>query len=131
MNKFLVLFILGLLIFGGVTLFNQNKTPLKKEEVSKQAAQSAVKEFTLTAKNWAFDPPLITVKQGDKVKLNVKSIDVTHGFAIPEFNVKVDLLPNKEETIEFVADKKGEFTFFCSVICGEGHKNMKGKLVVE
>jgi len=74
---------------------------------------------------------LITVKQGDKVKLNVKSIDVTHGFAIPEFNVKVDLLPNKEETIEFVADKKGEFTFFCSVICGEGHKNMKGKLVVE
>ena len=95
MNKFLVLFILGLLIFGGVTLFNQNKTPLKKEEVSKQAAQSAVKEFTLTAKNWAFDPPLITVKQGDKVKLNVKSIDVTHGFAIPEFNVKVDLFSQK------------------------------------
>jgi cytochrome c oxidase subunit 2 len=120
---------------GGVILFNQNKPPLKKEEVSKQAAtttsSSLVKEFTMTAKQWAFDPAIITVKQGDKVKINIKSIDVTHGFAISEFNVKVDLVPNKEETVEFVADKKGEFTFFCSVKCGEGHRDMIGKLVVE
>ena len=90
-----------------------------------------VKEFTMTAKQWTFDPAVITVKQGDKVKLKIKSVDVTHGFALPDFNVKVDLVPNKEETVEFVADKKGEFTFFCSVLCGDGHRDMKGKLVVE
>ncbi|MFA6533276.1 MAG: hypothetical protein WCT22_04760, partial [Patescibacteria group bacterium] len=86
MNKFIGLFIIGLLMVGGVILFNQNKPPLKKEEVSKQAAtttsSSLVKEFTMTAKQWAFDPAIITVKQGDKVKINIKSIDVTHGFAI-------------------------------------------------
>ncbi|MFA6081166.1 MAG: cupredoxin domain-containing protein [Patescibacteria group bacterium] len=140
MNKFTGLIIIGLLIVGGVFLFNQNKLPSRQEEVSKQAVQSAVttttssnpvREFTMTAKQWAFDPAIITVKQGDKVKLKITSIDVTHGFALSEFNVKVDLVPNKEETVEFIADKKGEFNFFCSVLCGEGHRDMKGKLVVE
>jgi len=31
---------------------------------------------------------------------------------------------------EFVADKVGEFNFFCNVYCGEGHSEMGGKLVV-
>ena len=130
MNKFIGLLIVGLIIYGGVLLFNQNK-PIKQEEVSKQAAQSSIKEFTMTAKQWVFDPAVITVKQGDKVKLKITSIDVTHGFASLEFNVKTDLVPNKEVMVEFVADKKGEFSFFCSVKCGEGHRDMIGKLVVE
>jgi cytochrome c oxidase subunit 2 len=133
MNRFIGLLIVGLLIYGGVLIFNQNK-PIKKEEVSKQAvttSSSLVKEFTLTAKNWSFDPPVITVKQGDKVKLNVKSIDVSHGFALPDYGFDQKLEPGQEIVIEFIASKKGEFTFFCSVMCGEGHKDMKGKLVVE
>ena len=133
MNKFVGLLIVGLLIYGGVLLFNQNK-PTKQEEVSKQAAAtslSPVKEFTITAKNWSFDPPVITVKQGDKVKLTIKSVDVSHGFALPDYGFDQKLEPGKEIVIEFTASKKGEFTFFCSVMCGEGHKDMKGKLMVE
>lgn len=133
MNKFIGLLMVGLMIYGGVLLFNQNK-PIKKEEVSKQAATTSsnpVKEFTITAKNWVFDPPVITVKQGDKVKLSIKSIDVSHGFALPDYGFDQKLEPGKEIVIEFTASKKGEFTFFCSVMCGEGHRDMKGKLVVE
>lgn len=133
MNKFIGLLIVGLLIYGGVLLFNQSK-PIRQEEVSKQAAttsSNSVKEFTLTAKSWSFDPAVITVKQGDKVKLIVKSIDVSHGFALPDYGFDQELEPGKEIIIEFTASKKGEFTFFCSVMCGEGHKDMKGKLVVE
>ncbi|EKE14064.1 MAG: cytochrome c oxidase subunit II [uncultured bacterium] len=139
MNKLTGLIIIGLLVVGGVFLFNKNKPTVEQEKVSTETIQTAttttpsnsIKEFTITAENWVFTPSMITVKQGDKVKLTIKSIDVTHGFALPDFNVKVDLTPNKEETVEFVADKKGEFTFFCSVICGDGHLDMKGKLVVE
>lgn len=135
MNKITGLIIIGLLVVGGIFVFNQKKPAMKKSSITESATSTTVtnpvKEFTVTAKNWSFDPEVITVKQGDKVKLKIKSIDVTHGFALPDFNVKVDLVPNKEETIEFVASKKGEYTFFCSVMCGEGHKDMKGKLVVE
>ena len=36
-----------------------------------------------------------------------------------------------EDRAEFIADKKGEFEMFCSVYCGQGHGQMKGKLIVK
>lgn len=135
MNKIIGLVVVGLLIVGGVLFFSKNKPAMKQEITTEATAtstnESSTKEFTVIAKSWAFDPAIITVKQGDKVKLKIKSIDVTHGFALPDFDVKINLVPNKEETVEFTADKKGEFTFFCSFLCGAGHRDMTGKLVVE
>jgi cytochrome c oxidase subunit 2 len=113
---------------------NVNTVPVVANQVATQnqvVAQSAVKEFTMTAKNWEFNPAVITVKQGDTVKLHVKSLDVEHGITIPEFNVNVKLQPNKEETFQFVADKIGTFPFRCSVFCGDGHREMDGQLIVQ
>ena len=94
-------------------------------------ATSVVKEFTMTAKNWQFSPATITVHTGDKVRLKITSLDVTHGFALPDYNIKADLAPGVEQTIEFVADKSGTFPFHCSVFCGAGHREMVGSLVVQ
>lgn len=93
--------------------------------------QDTVKEFTITARQFEFEPATITVKQGDKVRLKVTSTDVEHGFSIKEYNINKNLRPGKTETIEFVADKAGEFEFRCSVYCGSGHPNMEGKLIVQ
>ena len=92
---------------------------------------SGVKEFDMIARQWAFEPSTIIVEEGDKVRLNIKTEDVTHGFAIFEFGVNERLEPGKTTIVEFVADKKGEYVFFCSVSCGKGHGDMKGKLIVE
>ncbi|MEK6948749.1 MAG: cupredoxin domain-containing protein [Nanoarchaeota archaeon] len=92
---------------------------------------SNVKEFDMTARKWEFAPSTITVNEGDKVILNIKNEDVAHGFAIFEFDVNERLAPGETKKVEFTADKKGEYVFFCSVPCGTGHKNMKGKLIVE
>ena len=89
-----------------------------------------VKTFDIIAKQWEFNPGIITVDKGDDVVLNIESIDVAHGIAIPDFGVNARLDPGKLTTVEFTADKSGEFTFFCSVRCGSGHSSMRGKLVV-
>jgi heme/copper-type cytochrome/quinol oxidase subunit 2 len=91
----------------------------------------AVKEFTVTAKQWSFEPATITVKKGDKVKMKITSVDVAHGIRLAEFAVSERLSPGKTVNVEFVADKVGSFSFFCSVSCGSGHRSMKGTLVVE
>ncbi len=129
MKKYL-LAIFFLLLVGGVFFLYQKK-PVMKQEPTTTKTTNPVKEFTITAKNWTFDPPVITVRQGDNVKIKVKSVDVAHGFALPEYGLDQELEPGKEVTVEFIASKKGEFTFFCSVLCGQGHRDMKGKLVVE
>ncbi len=85
----------------------------------------------MTASQWKFEPNVITVKQGDIIMLQIKSIDVTHGFNLPAFGVNKQLEPGKTVTVQFVADKKGTFVFSCSVVCGSGHSGMAGRLVVE
>jgi|SRR3989338_102840 len=94
-------------------------------------AQPEVKEFTMTAKRWEFEPEVIRVNEGDTVRLFIKSIDVAHGFAVPDFGVNERLNPGQTVKVEFVADKTGIFTFFCSVQCGSGHSSMNGQLIVE
>ncbi|MBI2135774.1 cupredoxin domain-containing protein [Candidatus Woesearchaeota archaeon] len=91
-------------------------------------ADTQVKEITMKAKAWAFEPNTIELNKGDKVKLTVTAVDVKHGISI--FGINKKLEPNKPEVIEFTADEAGEFPFFCTVFCGDGHGSMKGMVVV-
>ena len=60
----------------------------------------------------------------DKHKSNTLS---THNINIDEFNVHSnDLHYFQTQTITFVADKPGEFEYYCTI-----HPEMKGKIVVE
>ena len=92
---------------------------------------AATKSFTITATQWAFSPDTIRVNEGDLVRLTVKSLDVTHGFMIGDYDINKVLNPNETVVIEFTASKKGTFSFRCSVQCGGGHPDMKGQLIVE
>ncbi|HLC49960.1 MAG TPA: cupredoxin domain-containing protein [Candidatus Nanoarchaeia archaeon] len=117
----------------------QEQQPVPQETTSPAAetpsteettVQAEVKEFKITAKQFSFDPATIEVNKGDKVRLIVTSVDVPHGIAIKEYGINQRLDVGKPATIEFTADKNGEFTTYCSVVCGAGHGTMKGKLIV-
>lgn len=88
-------------------------------------------EIKVTAKKYQFEPNVITVKKGQQVKLIVTALDHDHGFKLEAFNIDQRLKKGDPATIEFTADKAGTFPFQCSVVCGFGHRKMKGKLVVE
>ena len=94
------------------------------------ASAGPLKEFSMTARQWSFEPSTITVNQGDRVRLSINNVDVPHGIAIPAFNVRENLQPGKATVVEFVADRKGAFPFSCSVYCGDGHGQMTGQIVV-
>ena len=96
-----------------------------------QATSSGYHEFTMTAKNDGFDPAVIAVKKGEKVRLLITAADCDHEFKLDAFDINQVLKKGSTETIEFTADKSGTFEFKCSVYCGHGHGKMKGKLVVE
>ena len=96
-------------------------------------ATGQLKEFNITAKRFSFEPSTITVNLGDRVKLNitVPAGDTTHGITIPDFGVRQDLPPGQTTTVEFTASKTGTFDFKCDVVCGEGHSEMAGTLIVK
>jgi len=89
-----------------------------------------IKIFDMTAKKFSFEPNELTLKRGDKVKLIITSLDTAHGFAIPEYGINIVVKAGETVIREFIADKSGQFDFACSVFCGSGHSQMKGKLTV-
>ena len=135
MKKIILLLVLSIFLISACTQQKPEElvgggTPITQQE-EKKASGGEVKEFRITSKQFAFEPSTIEVNKGDKVKLIVTSVDVPHGIAIPEYGINERLDPGKPVTIEFTADKEGTFTTFCSVFCGSGHSNMKGKIIVK
>lgn len=98
-----------------------------KENTEEVKETGETKEFTINAANFQFDPGEIRVNQGDKVVITMKNNTGSHGVKILDFGVEL----KGEGTTEFIAKKKGTFVFACSVICGAGHDNMTGKLIVD
>jgi cytochrome c oxidase subunit II len=95
------------------------------------ACVPATHEIQMTAKKYEFTPNVITVKKGEPVKLVITATDRDHGFKLDAFKINQRLKKGVPTTVEFTADKVGEFPFKCSVICGIGHHRMKGKVIVE
>ena len=90
-----------------------------------------LKVISLTARQWSYDPPSITLKVGVPVVLEITSADVHHGFNLPDFGVRADAIPGKKSRVKVVPDKTGTFEFHCDYYCGSGHEGMEGQLVVE
>ena len=134
MSNKIILFVIALIFLaaGAIYSFKAPKNNLSDLNVKPlQASAGQIKEVNITAKQWSFEPAEIIVNQGDKVRLNINSVDVAHGFAISEYNINKTVAPGETATVEFTADKPGEFTFYCSVFCGEGHRNQTGVLIVK
>lgn len=64
------------------------------------------------------------------IKLLMSSQDVIHSFFVPQFRVKMDVLPNRYTVTWFQAVHIGEFQLFCTEFCGKGHSEMLGKVKV-
>lgn len=81
--------------------------------------------------NWSFDPSEITVNQGDKLMLHLQGNEGSHGFTIPELGINQKIDQGSMETVTVPTDKPGTYEFFCNIPCGQGHKDMRGTLVIE
>jgi cytochrome c oxidase subunit II len=67
---------------------------------------------------------------GRKIQLVLTSEDVIHDFAVPAFRIRHDVLPGRYETLWFEATMPGTYHLFCNQLCGTGHSQMVGEVVV-
>ena len=67
----------------------------------------------------------------EPVKLYLRSTDVLHNFAVPQFRVKMDLVPGTETHQWFEPSRTGTFDILCEELCGIAHYTMRGQVVVE
>ncbi|PCI45671.1 MAG: cytochrome c oxidase subunit II [Moraxellaceae bacterium] len=68
---------------------------------------------------------------GQVTNLLLRSKDVLHDFAVPQFRVKMDLIPGTVTYQWFETTKIGQYEILCEELCGMGHFVMRGHVVVE
>lgn len=106
-------------------------TPAPEPEVDLSGTLvGGVREINVVASQFDFGPEVITVRQGEEVRLLLTTADVAHGIGLREFGINERIVAGETTVVTFLADTAGEFTFFCSVPCGAGHGSMTGTLVV-
>ena len=76
-------------------------------------------------------PDVVSVTRGEPVTLVLSTRDLPHGFALPDFNIRRDLIPGKPIELTLTPHKAGRFHMLCDNFCGEGHDAMSGWFVVE
>jgi cytochrome c oxidase subunit 2 len=65
------------------------------------------------------------------VKLVLRSKDVNHQFAVPQFRVKMDMVPGMVTYFWFTPTRTGAFDVLCEQLCGLAHFAMRGRVVVD
>jgi nitrous-oxide reductase len=79
--------------------------------------------------------PVIKVKKGDEVTLILtnydKVEDLTHGCAIPTYNVNFIVNPQETKSVTFKADHAGAFWMYCTHFCHALHLEMRSRFLVE
>ena len=65
------------------------------------------------------------------VKVLLRSHDVLHDFYVPPFRARMNIVPGQVSTFWFTPTKAGRYEALCAQLCGIGHANMRGFVVVE
>lgn len=103
--------------------------PVKTVKLSSWTLIDTKKEVDVPAKEFEIDSYMetidgktspnfsvkqIEVKKWDKVRLKINVKNGTHDFKIDDFKIFTETPTWKVTTIEFLADKVGEFVYYCS-----------------
>lgn len=75
--------------------------------------------------------PIVHLPLNQPVHALLRSTDVLHNFTVPQFRVKMDLVPGMVTYQWFTPTAPGTYDVLCEELCGIGHFAMRGKVVVE
>lgn len=81
--------------------------------------------------NVLIDSNEVHVPLGKPVKVLSRSLDVLHDFYVPQFRARMNMVPGMVTSFWFVPTKAGRYEILCNQLCGVGHYNMRGYIVVE
>lgn len=118
---------LSMFYFGWSRWETMRKVPVNAMQVDVYAQQWA----------WSFKYPNgkesteLHVPVNQAIRCNLHSKDVLHGFFIPAFAVKEDVVPQKLNYVWFQPREAGTYDLLCSSYCGKGHPVMMANVVVE
>ena len=72
-------------------------------------------EVSVAASKFEFTPDTVKAKVGQPLTFVLTSLDRIHGFKMPEFGLRTDIVPDRETRVSITPTKPGAFVFFCDI----------------
>ncbi len=91
---------------------------------------ASIRTIDVTLSRYAFSPERIEVRVGERVLLNLVSVDTVHGFQVKELGLNARTSGRGRTAIELMPMTAGTFRITCSEYCGSGHSRMRAWLIV-
>jgi cytochrome c oxidase subunit II len=120
------LLFLAMFVYGWTNFSYMREAPRDAMVINVEARQWAWSFLYPNGKRTAE----LFLAENKPVKLELHSLDVIHGFFVPAFRIKEDVVPGQANFTWFVPSQLGAFDIECTVICGLSHANMLSKAVV-
>jgi nitrous-oxide reductase len=118
-------------------VYNLDDFPLATKEMKDSRIERDGHKVTihLTSQAPAFSMREMKVKTGDEVTIILTNLDkvedLTHGFAIPKYNINFVVNPQETKSVTFKADRPGVYWCYCTHFCHALHLEMRSRLLVE
>ena len=102
-----------------------------KEKNEGGSAVASPRIVAVSVESFKFSPATLSLKKGEKVSVRLTGVSGNHGFAVPELGINTAISEGKTVDVSIPTEKTGTFTFFCSIPCGSGHRDMKGTITIQ
>ncbi len=119
--------ILAIFTYGFLVFRDFRTSPVGAEEINVTASQWLYK-FKYPDGSTQVNEVRVPVNK--PVKFIMTATDVIHGFYLPDFRVKQDILPGAYTTLWVQPKITGSFIILCTQYCGVGHSTMRAQMIV-
>jgi len=116
---------------SSAVMMEESSSAMSDEASSPTALVPEGRVITMSVTDFAFAPNSITVKSGENVTLQLTGVEGVHGFAVPALGIDEAVGPGETIRVTIPTDQVGTFDFFCNIPCGEGHRDMKGSIIIQ
>ena len=119
--------VVAIFVYGWVVFRDIRTAPKGADEISVVARQWLY-EFRYPDGRSAVNE--VRVPVGRPVRFVMTSSDVIHGFYLPEFRVKQDIVPGRYTDLWIKPERAGTYDIYCTQYCGAGHSTMRAVVIV-
>ncbi len=126
-------------IAGPKNLLASTAEPAYQEVVDWDANKNIGETIGVVAKQWAWDFHYLNkgithelhLPVNQRVRLMLQSEDVLHGFYVPEFRIKQDIIPSRNIAFQFIPTRVGKYTLRDSQLSGTYYAVMEADVYVD
>ena len=126
-----IIFILLIVLFTQSIFAHGGEITHKTENLIVFNENDVIITTEILVSDWVFSSPVITINPENNNRLIFVIDSGHHGIRIPRLGLETGNMETGDFVIwDLTESRGGEYTYYCNIPCGRGHKDMVGTILI-